>query len=69
MFTRTRDTGTWGNWIEYAPLNSVAEFTTVNQTKVYTGTINGPYGFNVVVTRSGNIVTATLDYIHMSNTI
>ncbi|MGF1400245.1 DUF859 family phage minor structural protein [Streptococcus infantarius] len=68
MFTRTRDTGTWSNWIEYAPLNSVAEFTAVNQTKVYTGIINGPYGFNIAVTRSGNVVTATMDYVHRSNT-
>ena len=35
---------------------------------MYTGTINGPYGFNIAVTRSGNIVTATLDYIHRANT-
>ena len=68
MFTRTRDNGAWTSWIEYAPLNSVANFTTVNQTKVYTGTINGPYGFNIAVTRSGNIVTATLDYVHRANT-
>lgn len=68
MFTRTRDKGIWSNWIEYAPLNSVAEFTTVNQTKVYTGIINGPYGFNIAVTRSGNVVTATMDYVHSSNT-
>lgn len=68
MFTRTRHAWTWSNWIEYAQLNSVAEFTTVNQTKVYTGTINGPYGFNIAVTRSGNIVTATMDYVHRSNT-
>lgn len=68
MFTRTRHAWTWSNWIEYAPLNSVAEFTTVNQTKVYTGIINGPYGFNIAVTRSGNVVTATMDYIHRSNT-
>ena len=68
MFTRTRHAWTWSNWIEYAQLNSVAEFTTVNQTKVYTGTINGPYGFNIAVTRSGNVVTATMDYIHRSNT-
>lgn len=67
MFTRTRRAWTWSNWIEYAQLNSVAEFTTVNQTKVYTGTINGPFGFNIAVARSGNIVTATMDYVHSSN--
>lgn len=68
MFTRTRHSGAWNDWIEYAPLNSVANFTAVNQTKVYSATINGPYGFNIAVTRSGNIVTATLDYIHRANT-
>lgn len=68
MFTRTKHWGWWKNWIEYAPLNSVAEFTAVNQTKVYTGIINGPFGFNIAVTRSGNVVTATMDYIHRSNT-
>ena len=68
MFTRTRHSGTWSNWIEYAPLNSVAEFTAVNQTKVYSATIAGPYGFGIAVVRSGNIVTATMDYVHSSNT-
>ena len=68
MFTRTRNAWTWGNWIEYAPLNSVAEFTAVNQTKVYSATLAGPYGFGIAVTRSGNIVTATMDYVHSSNT-
>lgn len=68
MFTRTRHSGAWNDWIEYAPLNSVANFTAVNQTKVYSATINGPYGFNIAVARSGNIVTATLDYIHRANT-
>lgn len=58
----------WKDWQYYAVQNNVANFTTVNQTKVYTGTINGPYGFNIAVTRSGNIVTATLDYVHRSNT-
>ena len=60
MFTRTRNAWTWGNWIEYAPLNSVAEFTAVNQTKVYTATINGPYGANLSVARCGNIVNASM---------
>lgn len=60
MFTRTRNAWTWGNWIEYAPLNSVAEFTAVNQTKIYTATINGPYGANLSVARCGNIVNASM---------
>lgn len=63
MFTRTRHNGTWTNWIEYAPLNSVAEFTAVNQTKVYTATINGPYGANLSVARCGNIVNASMDAV------
>ncbi|KXT67682.1 Phage capsid and scaffold [Streptococcus gallolyticus] len=68
MFTRTRHSGTWTAWIEYAPLNSVAEFTAVNQTKTYSTTLAGPYGFGIAVVRSGNIVTATMDYVHRSNT-
>ena len=65
---RVQNWGTWKPWQYYAVQNTVAEFTTVNQTKVYTGIINGPYGFNVAVTRSGNVVTATMDYVHTSNT-
>ena len=60
MFTRTRNAWAWGNWIEYAPLNSVAEFTAVNQTKVYTATIPGPYGARLSVARCGNIVNASM---------
>ena len=66
MFTRTRHAWTWSNWIEYAPLNSVAQFTAVNQTKVYTATINGPYGLNAKATRCGNIVNFSLDCIYRS---
>lgn len=65
---RVKYNGQWDDWQYYAVQNKVAEFTAVNQTKVYTGTINGPYGFNIAVARSGNIVTATMDYIHRSNT-
>lgn len=61
MFTRTRHDGNWTKWIEYAPLNSVAEFTAVNQTKVYTRTINGPYGLNANATRCGNIVNLSIN--------
>lgn len=64
MFTRTRHAWTWSNWIEYAPLNSVAQFTTVNQTRVYTATINGPYGLNAKATRCGNIVNFSIDCIY-----
>ena len=64
---RVKNGVTWKDWQYCAVQNTVANFTAVNQTKVYTGTINGPYGFNVAVTRSGNVVTATMDYIHSSN--
>lgn len=67
MFTRTRHSGNWTSWIEYAPLNSVAEFTAVNQTKVYTATIPGPYGFALTCVRCGNVVTGTIDYTYTSN--
>ncbi|MCO4466969.1 hypothetical protein Si133o_00964 [Streptococcus infantarius subsp. infantarius] len=60
MFTRTRYNGTWTAWIEYAPLNSVAEFTAVNQTKVYTKDIAMPYGLISAASRIGNLVTLTL---------
>lgn len=58
----------WTDWQYYAVQNKVAKFTAVNQTKVYTATLAGPYGFGIEVTRSGNVVTATMDYIHRSNT-
>ena len=64
MFTRTRHAWTWSNWIEYAPLNSVAQFTTVNQTKVYTATLPGPYGLEARATRCGNIVNFSIDCIY-----
>lgn len=65
---RIQNNGSWSDWRYYAIQNNIVNFTAVNQTKVYTATINGPYGFNIAVVRSGNIVTATMDYIHRSNT-
>jgi hypothetical protein len=65
---RVQTNKTWGSWQYYAVQNKVAEFTAVNQTKVYKTTLAGPYGFGIEVTRSGNVVTATMDYIHRSNT-
>ena len=65
---RVRIGGSWQDWQYYAIQNTVAEFTAVNQTKVYSTTLAGPYGFGIAVTRSGNVVTATMDYIHRSNT-
>jgi len=61
MFTRTRDNGTWTNWIEYAPLNSVAEFTAVNQTKYYMKKIALPYSAKGTLIRIGNQVQLTWD--------
>lgn len=61
MFTRTRDNGTWSNWIEYAPLNSVANFTAVNQTKYYMKKIALPYSAKGTLIRIGNQVQLTWD--------
>lgn len=63
IFTRTRDVGVWTNWIEYAPLNSVVEFTAVNQTKVYSATIPGPYGLSITARRVGNLVNCTINAV------
>lgn len=60
---RIQNNGSWGDWQYYAIQNTVANFTAINQTKVYKTTIPGPYGFGLNVARSGNIVTATLDFI------
>ncbi|HFQ5269355.1 TPA: DUF859 family phage minor structural protein [Streptococcus pyogenes] len=65
---RVQTNKTWGSWQYYAVQNKVAEFTAVNQTKVYSTTLAGPYGFNIAVVRSGNVVTATMDYVHRTNT-
>lgn len=65
---RVQANNAWGAWQYYAIQNTVAEFTAVNQTKVYSATLAGPYGFGIAVTRSGNVVTATMDYVHRSNT-
>ncbi len=65
---RLKSDNVWNPWQYYAIQNTVAEFTAVNQTKVYSTTLAGPYGFGIAVTRSGNVVTATMDYIHRSNT-
>lgn len=65
---RVKSDNSWKAWKQYAIQNTVAQFTAVNQTKVYSTTLAGPYGFGIAVTRSGNVVTATMDYIHRSNT-
>lgn len=61
MFTRTRHNGTWNNWIEYAPLNSVVQFTAVNQTKYYMKKIDLPYSAKGTLIRIGNQVQLTWD--------
>lgn len=64
---RVKKSGSWQSWKQYAIQNSVAQFTAVNQTKVYTATISGPYGFVLNCARSGNIVTGTIDRTYPSN--
>ena len=60
---RVQAASTWKPWQYYAVQNTVAEFSAVNQTKVYTATINGPYGANLSVARCGNIVNASMDAV------
>lgn len=51
----------WKVWHYYAMQNTVAEFTAVNQTKVYSATLAGPYGLALQARRVGNLVSVTLD--------
>lgn len=64
---RVQAASTWRDWQYVAVQNKVVEFTAVNQTKVYTATIPGPYGFALSCVRSGNIVTGTIDRTYPSN--
>ena len=64
---RVKADNSWKAWKQYAIQNSVAQFTAVNQSKVYTATIPGPYGFALNCARSGNIVTGTIDRTYPSN--
>lgn len=64
---RVKKSGSWQSWKQYAIQNSVAQFTAVNQSKVYTATIPGPCGFALSCARSGNIVTGTIDRTYPSN--
>lgn len=64
---RVKADNSWKAWKQYAIQNSVAEFTAVNQSKVYTATIPGPYGFALNCARSGNIVIGTIDRTYPSN--
>nr|DAM71756.1 MAG TPA: protein of unknown function DUF859 [Bacteriophage sp.] len=64
---RVKSNNSWKAWKQYAIQNTVAQFTAVNQSKVYTATIPGPYGFALSCARSGNIVTGTIDRTYSSN--
>lgn len=61
---RVQDAGVWKDWQYYAVQNKVAEFTAVNQTKVYKTTIRGPYGLNANATRCGNIVNLSINLVY-----
>lgn len=63
---RVQDARTWKDWQYYAVQNKVANFTAVNQTKVYSATIKGPYGMDLQARRVGNIVSVTLDATYNS---
>lgn len=57
---RVKNGGAWQPWQYYAVQNKVAEFTSVNQTKVYTKDIAMPAGLVAAASRIGNLVTLTL---------
>ena len=63
---RVKKGGSWQDWQYYAVQNKVANFTAVNQTKVYSATIKGPYGMDLQARRVGNIVSVTLDATYRS---
>lgn len=63
---RVKKGGSWQDWQYYAVQNKVAEFTAVNQTKVYSATIKGPYGMDLQARRVGNLVSVTLDATYKS---
>ena len=61
---RVRTNSGWQPWQYYAVQNKVANFTAVNQTKVYTATLPGPYGLNANATRCGNIVNLSINLVY-----
>lgn len=61
---RVKSNGNWSDWQYYAVQNKVVEFTAVNQTKVYSTTLAGPYGLNAKATRCGNIVNLSINAIY-----
>lgn len=76
---RAKDDTGWKSWQYYAVQNTVAEFTAVNQTSVYTRDITMPVGLAATASRIGNLVTLTLkrdtksigavEYAPMSETV
>ena len=58
---RVKRGSTWDPWQYYAIQNTVAEFTAVNQTKVYRAILAGPYGLSAQATRCGNIVNLSIN--------
>lgn len=56
---RVKRGGSWEAWQYYAVQNKVANFTAVNQTKVYSKTITMPYTSKATLTRIGNQVQIT----------
>lgn len=57
---RVKDAGVWKDWQYYAVQNNAVNFTTVNQTKVYTTSITLPGSLVATASRIGNLVTLTL---------
>lgn len=76
---RVKFSGTWSDWKYYAVQNTITNFTSVNQTKVYTTSITMPGGLIATASRIGNLVTLTLnrdsktlpvcEYTTQSNTV
>ena len=76
---RVKFNGTWTGWQYYAIQNTVTNFTSVNQTKVYTTSITLPGSLVATASRIGNLVTLTLnrdsktlpvcEYTAQSNTV
>lgn len=77
---RVKNVGTWKDWQYYAVQNNVANFTTVNQTKMYSKTIAMPFSSQATVTRVGNQVQFTwnraasnfssdYEYVQMAETV
>jgi hypothetical protein len=77
---RVQSDGIWKDWQYYAVQNSIANFTAVNQTKVYSKTIAMPFSSQATVTRVGNQVQFTwnraasnfssdYEYVQMAETV